>query len=68
VAGAKVCRELRVGVAIEDLVRGTVVSREGDSIRVRIDDAGQFEHVLAGRTVRKGEVLSDALRWWFPCS
>jgi hypothetical protein len=68
VAGAKVCREMRVGVAIEDLIRATVVAREGDSLRVRIDDAGKFEHVLAGRPVRKGEVLSDALRAWFPCS
>ncbi|MDB5865885.1 MAG: hypothetical protein JWO70_3691 [Betaproteobacteria bacterium] len=68
VSGAKVCRELRVGVATEDLIRGTVVSRQSDTIRVRIDDAGKFEHVLRDRPVRKGEVFSEPLRVWFPCT
>jgi hypothetical protein len=68
VAGARVCRALRVGVAIEDVIRATVISREGDSIRLRIDDAGKFEHVMQGRAVRKGEVFSEPLRAWFPCT
>ena len=68
IAGAKVCRQMKVGVAIEDVIRATVVAREGDTLRVRIDDAGRFEHVLGEREVRKGEVLVDSLRSWVPCS
>jgi hypothetical protein len=67
VPGTRVCRELRVGVATLDTIRGTVLARAGDSIRVRIDDAGQMEHVIGERTVRKGEVLTDPLRLWLPC-
>ena len=67
IPGAKVCREVRVGVATLETLRGTVLAREGESIRVRIDDAGQIEHVIGERTVRKGEVLSDPLRFWQPC-
>jgi hypothetical protein len=68
IPGAKVCRELHIGVATEDVIRGTVVAREGDSIRVRIDDAGKFEHLLGDRMVRKDEVLSDSMLSWLPCS
>ena len=67
IPGAKVCRELRVGLAIEDVVRGTVIAREGELIRVRIEDAGRFEHVIGDRAVRKGEVVADRLRLWLPC-
>ena len=67
IAGAKVCRELRAGVATVELIRGTVLGRTGDSIRVRIEDAGQMEHVVAGRTLRKGDVLTEPLLSWLPC-
>lgn len=66
--GAKVCRELRVGVATEDLVRGTVLAREGDHIRVRIDYPGKFEHVIAQQAIVKGAVLSDPMTFWIPCT
>jgi hypothetical protein len=68
IPGAKVCRLMRVGVASEDLVRATVLAREGDNIRVRIDDAGKFDHVIDGRPVKQGEVFSDALKFWLPCT
>ena len=67
IPGATVCRELRAGVATIETLRATVLAREGESIRVRIDDAGQIEHVIGERPVRKGEVLSDLLRFWQPC-
>ena len=67
-AGTHVCRDVQVGVAIRDTIRGTVVAREGDALRVRIDDAGKFEHVLGERTLRKGDVIVDPLRFWLPCS
>ncbi|HEX2825353.1 MAG TPA: hypothetical protein VHP37_03330 [Burkholderiales bacterium] len=68
VPGTRVCRELRVGVATLDIVRGTVLGRRGDAIRLRIDDAGKFEHVLDGRAVHKGDVLDEPIRYWLPCS
>ena len=67
IAGAKVCREMRVGVATEDLVRGTVLAREGENIRVRIDHPGKFEHVIGQTPVVKGAVVSDPLTFWIPC-
>jgi hypothetical protein len=66
--GARVCREMRVGVASVDMVRATVLAREGDSIRVRIDNAGQFEHTLGDRQIKHGDVISDAMRFWVPCT
>jgi hypothetical protein len=68
VPGTRVCRELRVGVATLETIRGTVLGRRGDAIRLRIDDAGTFEHVLGGRTLRKGDVIVDPMRLWLPCS
>ena len=67
VPGTRVCRELRVGVATLETIRGTVLSRRGENIRLRIDDPGTFEHVLAGRTLRKGDVLDEPMRYWQPC-
>jgi hypothetical protein len=67
-AGAKVCREMRVGVASVDMIRGTMLAVEGDTIRVRIDDAGKFDHTIGERQIKAGDVLSDPLKLWLPCS
>ena len=68
VPGTRVCRELRIGVATLETIRATVLARQGEAIRVRIDDAGQLEHVLRDRTLRKGDVLTEPMRFWIPCS
>jgi hypothetical protein len=68
VPGAKVCRDMRIGIASEDIVRGTVLAREGDTIRVRIDDPGKFDHYIGERRIVKGDVVSEALRFWIPCT
>jgi hypothetical protein len=68
IPGAKVCRLMRVGVVSEDIVRATVLSREGDSVRVRIDDAGRFEHVIGAKEVKRGDVVVDAIKLWVPCT
>ena len=65
--GASVCREMDVGIAVVDRVRGTVVAVQGESITVRIDDAGKFQHVIANREIAKGESVSDASSLWVPC-
>lgn len=65
--GAKVCRELPVGIAIRDRVRGTVTAVEDDRIAVQIDDAGRFQHVIGDVPVTKGGTLWDAMQFWTPC-
>lgn len=65
--GIKVCREMIVGIGTHDWVRGTVVTAEADKIAVRIDDAGQFGHMISNRTIAKGDIVRDALLRWVPC-
>jgi hypothetical protein len=67
VPGVRVCRELKVGIATLDRIRGIVLSRHDDSVRVRIEDAGRIEHTIDGRLLRKGDVLKTPLRVWTPC-
>ena len=65
--GAKVCREMTVGIATRDWVRGTVIGVEAGKIVVRIDDAGRFQHAILNRPIGKDDVVSDALQHWIPC-
>ena len=65
--GTKVCREMTVGIATRDWVRGTVVAAEAGRIAVRIDDAGRFAHTIASRVVGQGNIVRDAPRFWTPC-
>lgn len=64
---ARVCREMTVGTVTPDWVRGTVMALKGDKIAVRIDDAGQYEHVISNRSISKGDTVWDALQSWIPC-
>lgn len=66
--GAKVCRQMTVGIATKDWVRGTVVSLDAGALQVRIDDAGKFEHIIGSKTVTKAEVISDSPQSWVPCT
>lgn len=65
--GAKVCREMMVGIAQRDWVRGVVAEVAGASVGVRIDDAGKFLHTLNGVEIVRGAVLWDAPTAWVPC-
>ena len=66
--GAKVCREMMVGIAKRDSIRGIVVEANGASIGVRVDDAGKFLHTLNGVDIVRGLVLWDAPTAWVPCN
>ena len=65
--GARVCRQMQVGIAERDWIRG-VVSQIGDGkVTVRIDDAGRFPHELNGTTLKRGATVSDTATAWTPC-
>lgn len=65
--GAKVCREMTVGIAQRDLIQGVVVEATHASVGVRVDDAGKFSHTLNGVEIARGLVLWDAPTAWVPC-
>jgi len=65
--GIRVCRALRVGIAVRDWIRGEVMAVTADRIEVRIDDPGRQPHEVGGRPLVKGMTLwSDAVEWT-PC-
>lgn len=67
VPGNRICKNMTVGIATQDWVRGTVMKVESDRIAVRIDDSGRFQHWISGVTINRGDVVWDALQFWTPC-
>jgi hypothetical protein len=65
--GVKVCREMTIGIGTREWVRGTVTAASAGSIAVRIDDAGQYKHVIAQSPVAKGAIVQDSVQHWIPC-
>ena len=65
--GQKVCREMTVGVGGRDWVRGVVVATSAEKVGVRIEEPGEFPHVIAEVEARKGDVVWDAPTNWTPC-
>ncbi|OGA00481.1 MAG: hypothetical protein A2Z64_15170 [Betaproteobacteria bacterium RIFCSPLOWO2_02_67_12] len=65
--GVRVCREMQVGIAERDWVRGVVVEAEGSRVAVRIDEPGRFEHSVHGVKVTRGAIVSDDAVAWTPC-
>jgi hypothetical protein len=67
VEGQKVCREMRVGIALAEWIRGTVVGVSGDQVGVRVDEPGAHRHVIAGVELQQGDVVWDTPTVWTPC-
>lgn len=65
--GMRVCREMQVGIAERDWVRGVVVEAEGRRVAVRIDEPGRFEHTVNGVKVTRRAIVSDDAVAWTPC-
>jgi hypothetical protein len=65
--GQKVCRELPVGIAGRDWVRGVVVGVAPDRVAVRIDDAGRQLHRIGEIELLQGETIWDVPTEWIPC-
>jgi hypothetical protein len=64
--GQKVCRELPVGIAGRDWVRGVVVAVQDDKVAVRLDELGSGSNALAA-VAKKGEIIWDTPLGWTPC-
>jgi hypothetical protein len=67
VEGRKVCREMPVGIALGEWIRGTVVGVSGDQVGVRVEDPGTFRHIVRGVELQKDDVVWDAPTEWIPC-
>ena len=65
--GQRVCREVQVGIAERDWIRGTVVAIVPQGIGVRIEDPGAQVHIVNTIEARKGEVVWDTPAAWVPC-
>jgi hypothetical protein len=65
--GQKGCREMPIGIALSEWIRGTVVGVAEERVGVRIDEPGKQPHVVAGVEARKGEVVWDLPQGWTPC-
>lgn len=65
--GAKVCRQLSVGISERDWIRGTVLEIADGRIRVSVEDAGRYQHTLAGHTLARGVAFWDSPLPWTPC-
>ena len=64
--GQKVCREMPVGIASSEWIRGTVVGVAEESVGVRVTHAGD-RHVVAGVALEAGDVVWDKPTAWVPC-
>jgi hypothetical protein len=65
--GARVCREMQVGIAEREWIRGVVMAAEGRTVSVRIVTPGRFEHVVGGIKLARGAVVTDDAAAWTPC-
>jgi hypothetical protein len=65
--GQKVCREMPVGLALTEWIRGVAVGVSGEQVGVRVDEPGVNRHVVAGVELRAGDVVWDAPTAWTPC-
>lgn len=64
--GQKVCRQVPVGIAKRDWVRGVVVAVQEDKVAVRIDELGSPSNAVAA-VAGKGEIIWDTPLAWTPC-
>ena len=66
--GERVCREMTVGVASREVIRGNVTAVEGERFSVRIDAPGVLDHTIGGVAVKKGVLVTDSYKNWLPCT
>jgi hypothetical protein len=64
--GQKVCREMPVGIAHSEWIRGVVAGVDEGRVGVRITYPGD-RHVVAGVVLEEGDVVWDQPTAWAPC-
>lgn len=64
--GQVVCREMRVGIALSEWIRGVVVGVADGEVGVRLDQPGN-RHVIAGVELQAGDIVWDKPTAWTPC-
>jgi hypothetical protein len=64
--GQRVCREMPVGIALSEWIRGVVVGVSGEEVGVRVDEPGHRQ-VVAGVELQAGDVVWDKPTAWTPC-
>ena len=67
IPGAKVCRNVPMGISEVDTISAVVLSTEGNRIRVRIEHPGRLGAELDGLAVKAGMELSDYVDRWMVC-
>jgi hypothetical protein len=65
--GARVCRLMAVGIGTREWVRGVVVQPDPERVSVRIEEPGQYPHVIEGVELSRGAVVKSATADWIPC-
>lgn len=67
IPGAKVCRNVPMGISEVDTIGAVVLAAEANRIRVRIERPGRLGAELDGRVVKAGMELSDYVDRWMVC-
>jgi len=65
--GVKVCREITVGIAVRDWIRGEVIAVEAERVAVRIDDPGKNPNMIDNVPLEKGVTVWSRATDWVPC-
>lgn len=64
--GVSACREMPIGIALSEWIRGVVVGVTDDQVGVKIDAPGN-RHVVAGVELQAGDIVWDKPTAWTPC-
>lgn len=65
--GQRVCREVYVGIATSEWIRGVVLEVSELQVAIQLTDAGKHRHIVAGVELETGDVIWDAAEAWTPC-
>ncbi len=65
--GAKVCRDVPVGIAQVDRLSGVVLAAVGDRVRIRMESVGRFNNELDGQVIAQGDEILVATDLWYSC-
>jgi hypothetical protein len=64
--GVRACREMPIGIARSEWIRGVVAGVTDDQVGVRIEAPGS-RHVVAGVELQAGDIVWDKPTAWTPC-